>query len=127
MIVRLGAVLVVLMAGLGVRVFTEGWFAKYAGVALYTTLLYTLIVLVLPRVRPVIAGLIALSVSWAVEFAQLTAAPSALSAAHPLLRLVLGTTFSPADLPAYAVGTILGAAVHWALLRSSDNRSYKSH
>jgi hypothetical protein len=118
MIVRLGAVLLVLATGLGVRALTDGWFAKYAGVALYATLLYTLVVLVLPRARPTTAGLIALGLSWIVEFAQLTAVPATLSRVHPLLRLVFGATFSLADLPAYAVGALVGVAVHQALRRS---------
>ncbi|MEU0487246.1 hypothetical protein ABZ260_49875, partial [Streptosporangium sp. NPDC006013] len=44
-------------AGLTVRAVTGGWFGKYAGDALYTVLVYALIVLVWPRITPARAAL----------------------------------------------------------------------
>ncbi|GAA2895034.1 hypothetical protein GCM10010517_59780 [Streptosporangium fragile] len=103
-------------AGLTVRAVTGGWFGKYAGDALYTVLVYTLIVLLLPRLSPARAALGALAFSWAVEFAQLTPVPAALSEVSVAARLVLGSTFGAADLVAYAAGAALAAGAH-ALLR----------
>jgi hypothetical protein len=115
MIGRLAAVLGVIVAGVAVRTLTDGWFAKYAGVALYATMIYALVVLVAPRIRPFAAGAVALGLSWAVEFAQLSRVPAILAEIHPLLRVAFGATFSAADLPAYLVGAALGVAAHlWA-------------
>ncbi|WP_433239375.1 DUF2809 domain-containing protein [Streptosporangium sp. CA-135522] len=116
---RLPAVLAVVAtvaAGLSVRALTGGWFGKYAGDALYTVLVHALIVLVRPRVSPVRAAAGALAFSWAVEFAQLTPVPAALSEMSVLARLVLGSTFGVADLLAYIAGAAFAAAAH-ALLR----------
>ncbi|MFI6453331.1 DUF2809 domain-containing protein [Streptosporangium amethystogenes] len=103
-------------AGLTVRAVTGGWFGKYAGDALYTVLVYALIVLVWPRITPARAALGALAFSWAVELAQLTPVPAALSEVSVVARLVLGSTFGAADLVAYAAGAALTASAH-ALLR----------
>ncbi|MEV0144831.1 MULTISPECIES: DUF2809 domain-containing protein [unclassified Nonomuraea] len=102
--VALAAVLTV-VAGLGVRALADGAFAKYAGDALYTVLIYTLVVLVRPRIRPVMAALVAAGLSWAIEFAQLAEIP-------PVLRPVLGSTFNPPDLLWYAVGAAGAWAAH---------------
>jgi hypothetical protein len=101
------AIPVVLALGLGVRAFTAGDFAKYAGVALYTTLIYALLALWL---RPLWASLAATAFSWAIELFQLTGIPADLSAHHLLARLILGSTFNPPDLFWYAIGAALGAA-----------------
>ncbi|MEV0202318.1 DUF2809 domain-containing protein [Nonomuraea sp. NPDC050691] len=113
--VLLAAVLTV-AAGLGVRALTGGAFAKYAGDALYTVLIYALVVLVAPRVRPVTAALVAAGLSWVIEFAQLADIP-------PVLRPVLGSTFNPPDLFWYAVGAAAAWAVHaYALGRIHPDR-----
>ncbi|WP_244283007.1 DUF2809 domain-containing protein [Streptomyces flavidovirens] len=93
-----------LCAGLGVRGAVDGDVAKYAGDALYTVLLCTLVVLLAPATRPWVAGGIALLVSWAVECAQLTGVPAELAARSVVARLVLGSTFNAPDLLWYAVG-----------------------
>ncbi|MCW2914630.1 MAG: hypothetical protein JWN52_2698 [Actinomycetia bacterium] len=111
---RIGAAVGVgmtLVLGLGVRAFLEGAFAKYAGDAFYTTLVFFLVVLAVPRVRPITAALVAIGFSWAVEFAQLTPWPAELSAKSTLFRLVLGSTFNPPDLVAYVAGAVLALAV----------------
>lgn len=102
------AVPVVLALGLGVRAFTGGDFAKYAGVALYATLIYALAAFWL---RPVWAALAATGFSWAVEFFQLTGIPADLSARSGLARLVLGSTFNAPDLFWYVVGAALGVVI----------------
>ncbi|MEU9837151.1 DUF2809 domain-containing protein [Streptosporangium sp. NPDC048047] len=108
------AVVVTVAAGLGVRALTGGWFGKYAGDALYTVLVHALVVAAVPRVSPFRAAACALAFSWAVEFAQLTPVPAALSEASVLARLVLGSTFGAVDLAAYAAGALLAATAHTA-------------
>ncbi|MBT2526226.1 DUF2809 domain-containing protein [Streptomyces sp. ISL-99] len=93
-----------LCAGLGVRGAVDGDVAKYAGDALYTVLLCTLVVLLAPATRPRVAGGIALLASWAVECAQLTGVPAELAERSVVARLVLGSTFNAPDLLWYAVG-----------------------
>ncbi|MEU6726011.1 DUF2809 domain-containing protein [Nonomuraea wenchangensis] len=100
----LAAVLTV-AAGLGVRLLWDGPVPKYAGDALYTVLIYTIVLLVSPRARPWVAALVSAGLSWAIEFAQLGEIP-------PLLRPLLGSTFNPPDLFWYAVGAGVACAVH---------------
>ncbi|WP_250288005.1 DUF2809 domain-containing protein [Streptomyces atroolivaceus] len=106
------AALVTVAAGLGVRSTAGGDGAKYAGDALYTVLIHTLVVLLVPRVRPLPAAGVALAVSWAVELAQLTGVPAGLARQSAVARLVLGSTFNAPDLFWYAVGAALAWAVH---------------
>ncbi|MER6943684.1 DUF2809 domain-containing protein [Nonomuraea sp. NPDC000554] len=93
------------VAGLGVRALWDGPVAKYAGDALYTVLIYALIVLAWRHVRPVVAALLAAGLSWAIEFAQLGEIPA-------VLRPLLGSTFNPPDLFWYAVGAAAACALH---------------
>jgi hypothetical protein len=102
------AVPVVLALGLAVRAFTGGDFAKYAGVALYATLIYALAAFWL---RSLPAALVATGFSWAVEFFQLTGIPADLSARSGLAHLVLGSTFNAPDLFWYVVGAALGVVI----------------
>jgi hypothetical protein len=111
------AAAVILIAGLAVRAGTGGAFAKYAGVALYGALVYAIMVWVAPRTSPVSVAATALVACWAVEFAQLSPVPAALSARSTLARLVLGSTFNPPDLAWYAVGVAVVLGVHHAARR----------
>ncbi|MFJ9057445.1 DUF2809 domain-containing protein [Streptomyces sp. NPDC102409] len=111
------AALVTVAAGLGVRATASGDVAKYAGDALYTVLVHTLVVLLVPRVRPPTAAGVALAVSWAVELAQLTGVPADLARRSTVARLVLGSTFNAPDLLWYAAGAALAWAVHSRLVR----------
>ncbi|WP_329039947.1 DUF2809 domain-containing protein [Streptomyces sp. NBC_00178] len=110
------AALVTVTAGLGVRAVAGGDFAKYAGDALYTVLVHTVVVLLAPRVRPSVAAGAALVFSWAVELAQLTGVPAELSRRSVVARLVLGSTFNAPDLLWYAVGAGCAWAVHARLV-----------
>ncbi|MCX4781962.1 DUF2809 domain-containing protein [Streptomyces sp. NBC_01264] len=107
-LVAAGAVVVIVGAGLGLRAVAAGSFAKYGGDALYTLLIFALIVLALPRVTALRAAVGALAVSWVVEFLQLTGAPAELSRHSAVARLVLGSTFNAPDLFWYAVGAAVG-------------------
>ncbi|MEU2572874.1 DUF2809 domain-containing protein [Streptomyces anulatus] len=111
------AAVVTVAAGLAVRAGADGAFAKYAGSALYTVLLCTLVALCAPRARPAAVASTALALSWAVEFAQLTDVPAELSAHSTAARLVLGSTFNAPDLLWYAVGAAAGWAVHTGVRR----------
>ncbi|MFJ8918156.1 ribosomal maturation YjgA family protein [Streptomyces sp. NPDC102415] len=111
----LAAALVTVAAGLGVRAAVSGDVAKYAGDALYTVLIHTLVVLLAPRVRPLTAAGTALAFSWAVELAQLTGVPADLARHSTVARLVLGSTFNAPDLLWYGVGAALAWAVHRGL------------
>ncbi|MFI6082567.1 DUF2809 domain-containing protein [Streptomyces sp. NPDC051217] len=99
-------------AGLGIRVVAGGDVAKYGGVALYTVLVYVLIVLAAPRVRPLVAGAGALGLSCAVELLQLTGVTAGPAERSVVVRLVLGSTFNAPDLLWYAVGAAAAAPAH---------------
>jgi Protein of unknown function (DUF2809) len=101
-------------AGLGSRAFFGGLPAKIAGDALYTVLIYVLVVVVRPDVRRSRAFAVALGLSFAVEFAQLTPYPAWLSSKHVILRLIFGTTFGFVDLAGYVVGAVFAVVLHAA-------------
>ncbi|MGP3964588.1 DUF2809 domain-containing protein [Nonomuraea sp. 3N208] len=97
-------------AGLGVRLLWDGPVSKYAGDALYTVLIYALVLFARPRMRPWAAASVAAGLSWTIEFAQLSEIPTP-------LRLVLGSTFNPPDLLWYAVGAGAAWGAHALWLR----------
>ncbi len=99
-------------AGLGARAWLDGLPAKVAGDALYTVLLYVLALVVRPTLRPARAFAVALGLSFAVEFAQLSPVPAWLSSKHVILRLIFGTTFGFVDLAGYTVGAAFAVALH---------------
>ena len=109
------AAVVTVGAGLGLRAVAAGSPDKYGGVALYTVLILTLVVLVAPRVTPLTAAGSALAVSWGVEFLQLSEVTGELAQRSAVIRLVLGSTFNPPDLFWYAVGAAAGGLVHTAV------------
>jgi hypothetical protein len=111
----------ILIAGLTVRAVTTGALAKYAGVALYAALVYALVVVLVPSLRPLWTAVVAVGFCWLVELAQLTPYPAELSARSALARLVLGSTFHPPDLFWYAVGVAVVAGID-ALVRRAAAR-----
>ena len=115
------AIPVVIGAGLGVRAALSGPIANLGGVALWATLICCLIVLARPALSPIRLFVAGVGVSFAVELFQLTPIPMALYRIHPASALVLGTSFEAADLPAYVVGSGLGAALQ-ALHRAIVDR-----
>jgi hypothetical protein len=84
----------------------SGLWAQASGTALYASMVYAGVVFLRPRVEPLWAGAIAWVFCWAVEIAQLTGIPAALSARSVLARLVLGVEFDPNDMLWYPVGIV---------------------
>ena len=121
------ASLVVLTAGLATRTYLDGPVAKYLGVALWATLVVQLVVWCRPTVTLWRAGLVALAISWAVEFAQLTPGPAWLSSQHVVLRMIFGTSFHFWDLPSYAGGVLLGMALYRTWLELTDRSGGRKH
>ncbi|WP_411098466.1 DUF2809 domain-containing protein [Streptomyces sp. x-45] len=107
-LVAAAAAAVIVGAGLALRAVARGEVAKYGGDALYTLLLFALVLVVAPRSAPVKAAAVALAVSWGVEFLQLTDVPAYLARRSTAARLVLGSTFNAPDLFWYAVGAATG-------------------
>lgn len=110
-LVYLGAALVTVGVGLGVRAVLTGVVANVGGVALWSVLVACLIAAVRPSLSAVRLAWITLGISVAVELFQLTGVPLALYRIHRLFALVLGTSFQWADLPAYALGSALAGAM----------------
>ncbi len=111
------AAILTIAAGLAVRKWLPwGFWSKYSGVALWSMLVYVLVVFVRPRINVIRAAVITLFISWAVEFLQLTPVSGWLSSQHPVLRLIFGEHFSFSDLPAYAVGVLVASIVQVAIV-----------
>jgi hypothetical protein len=121
-LVPLLAVPLTVAAGLGSRRWLDGLPAKVAGDALYTVLIYVLVLVVRPDARLSRAFAVALGVSFAVEFAQLTPYPAWLSSKHVILRLIFGTTFGFVDLAGYVVGAVSVVALHLLVRRGARAR-----
>ncbi len=109
--------------GLGVRLLAgggpdgSGALARHSGTALYASMIYAGVFVLLPAARPWAAAVAAVVFCWSVELFQLTGVPASLSARSVLARLVLGVHFDPADLAWYVVGVVPPAAVHRAVAR----------
>lgn len=103
---------IVIALGLSSRRILHGHPAKLAGDALYTVLLYVLVLVVRPDASPRRAAAIAIGASFAVELLQLTPYPAWLSSKHVILRLIFGTTFGFEDLLGYVLGGALAAVFH---------------
>lgn len=118
-----GSAAVTVALGLGVRAVVGGEVGKCAGDALYTVLVYALVVLAGPRVRPGTAACVASAVSWAVEFLQLSDLPARLARRSVLARLVLGSTFHAPDLAWYVVGAGCAWVLHAGLRRAAAGQT----
>lgn len=127
---QLSAVVVVplvVAAGLGVRAAGAGAVASAAGDALYAVLVYTLVVVLVPRWRPMAAALTALAACWLVELSQLTGLPAALADAWWPARYVLGTSFVWTDLVLYTLGVLVAVAVDRSTEAWRDRASGGAH
>jgi hypothetical protein len=109
------AVLVTIGLGLGSRAIASAlpwWLAKNAGDALYATMVFFGLALIVPRARTWRLAVAALAWCFAVELAQLYQAPwiEAVRATLPG-RLVLGQGFHAFDLVCYAIGVAIAVAL----------------
>lgn len=119
--VRIAALLPLVVAiGLAARFLLTGAVANFSGVALWSVLVYLLVVLAKPDVRPPVATAITAAISLAVELFQLTGVPLALADVSVLFRLALGTHFDASDLPAYAAGSLAAGLAHAAIQRKAQ-------
>lgn len=94
--------------------------AYVAADALYAVLVYLLVALAFPRLRPWWPASIAFGLSAAVEFFQLTGVPAELADRAPLVALVMGERFGTLDIAAYAAGVIFAALVDAAVSRPTE-------
>ncbi len=102
---------VVVAAGLAMATLGRGPVADLAGDVLYAVLVHLGMVLIAPRGRPWVHAGLAFVFCAAVECAQLTPWPAVVVDAWWPARFVLGTTFAPLDLVAYAAGVALCATL----------------
>jgi hypothetical protein len=117
------AAILTIAAGLTVRKgLPWGFWSKYSGIALWSVVVYALVVVVRPRTSVTRTAAIALLISWVVEFAQITPVSGWLSSQHPGFRLVFGEHFSFKDLPAYAAGVVVASIMHALAVCSSSTR-----
>jgi hypothetical protein len=118
-VVALGALLLTVGAGLAVHLLAPDVAASdIAGDALYAVAVYLAVVILLPRRRVVVTGLLAAVWCVGVELFQLIGVPLALGAVFPPIMLVLGTVFDARDIVVYLV-TIVAVAVVDSALRAS--------
>ena len=94
----------VVLAGLVVATRVPDPWGDVGGDVLYAVATYVLVVLVLARVRPVVAGAVALGWCWAVEALQATGLAAAVNDAVPPAAWLLGSTFAVRDLVCCLVG-----------------------
>jgi hypothetical protein len=92
------------------------WLSNNGGDALWALMVFVGFGFLLPRASTLMVALLALTLSWGVEFSQLYHAPwiDSIRATIPG-RLVLGNTFNWPDLIAYALGIGIGAVAEWRL------------
>jgi hypothetical protein len=115
----LGVGVLVIALGLGVHAADLASIGDFTADALYAVLIFLVVAFVIPRAASLTVAGIALAFCVAIELLQLTGVPSALAQTLPPARLVLGTTFAPVDLIAYAVGTGLACVADAAVRRAS--------
>lgn len=89
----------------------------YVGDVLVVPLIYC-IVMTVHRGRPARVALAVFAFACAVELAQLAHVVDVLQIENRALRVIIGTTFAPADLVAYAVGSLLVYGCERAVARA---------
>lgn len=97
--------------------FSDSPLQQESGTALYASAVYAGVVFLMPRIRALSAGAIALAWCWLVEVSQLSSVPAALSARSVLLRLLLGTSFDWTDVLWYPIGIAPVMVVHLLVQR----------
>jgi Protein of unknown function (DUF2809) len=115
-----------LAVALAIRAAADGALEQISGTTLYASMVYAGVVFLWPRMRPLVAGAIAIGFCWAVELSQLTGVPAYLSARSIVARLVLGVKYDPADMLWYPAGVIPLVVVHWLLRRNQARRTQRA-
>ena len=123
-LIALLALVAVVAAGLVIHVVLPSSAATdIAGDALYTVAVYAGVVVILPRLRPLVVGLIAGGWSVFVELFQATGIPAEWAERFRPVALVLGTGFDVRDLVVYACAALAVVGVDAAVGRSQRSRA----
>jgi hypothetical protein len=119
------ASIAVIVIGLAVHTLEgEAW--AFIADALYTVLVYLILRLVFVRAPLWMLAVAAFGFSAVVEVLQLSGLPEQWGEAFPLVRLLLGASFSVVDLVAYALGALAVWLADRAVLRAVGARSARS-
>ena len=87
------------------------WFRNLIGNVAYEILLILLLLLIVPKMRPIAAASSVCLFSFLIEFSQLVQDPIMVAArSNRLGRLILGNGFTWEDFPLYMLGSLVGWA-----------------
>ena len=102
------------------------WFRNLFGNVAYETLLILLLLLIVPKMKPMAAAISVCLFSFVIEFSQLSKDPILVAARSNLLgRLILGNGFTWEDFPLHVLGSLVGWA--WVVqLRRWVSLDFKS-
>ena len=103
------ATILLLIIEIFIGMYASGWVRNYLGDVLVVILLYTLFRSLLPAGKPsrwYALPTAILIFAFAVEFLQLWGFCDRFGITNRLLRIIIGTGFSPEDLLSYAIGSV---------------------
>jgi hypothetical protein len=117
----------IVIAGIASRLwprFLPGIISKEFGDTLWASMFYLLIILAVPRVRPWRAAVVAIAITFAIEFLKLYHAPwiDRLRAGG-FIGFLLGHRFLWHDFLCYAVGVMIGILIDSRSFRTTATRT----